>query len=150
MRRVTSPTVATVSARAAPAGGAPASVAPDDPMSMVRRGSARLEEPREGPPERVPPAHPVVAVELLDEAHVHAGVLEHGDDRPVLADQRLEDAARDDDPVGDGLRLAHVVADELAHRSPQPLGAGPAADPGAGERARLDEETAEEAGRRGG
>ena len=45
--------------------------------------------------------------------------------------------------------LAQVVPDELPHRPPQLLGARAAADPGAGERPRLDEEATEEAGRRG-
>src|SRR5262245_47233324 len=69
------------------------------------------EEPRQTFAEAVAPVLPVVAVAGLDEAHLHAGVLEARDERAVVVDEALVDAARDEHAFGE----AHGRGAEVVH-----------------------------------
>src|SRR6267142_4677010 len=121
----------------------------DSPMRRVTSamGSSLVDEaqrPREQPgqafAEAVAPVLPVVPVASLDEAHLHAGGREQRHHRAVLVDERLVNAAAEEDALAHGLRLGAVGVDELDHPVEERPAAVALADVGESERAGLEQQ----------
>src|SRR6266849_9643769 len=108
--------------------------------SLVEKLLWTRENPGQRVPQPVAPVFPAVPVAGLDVADGHPGGLEHRKHGPVRDDQRLVDAAADEQPVGDPARRGPVPVHEADHRLERRPAAVVVADVGEDERAGLQQQ----------